>query len=138
MNRFVKRHLFHAKSGAKGGKREDLGGLYVRSRWEANISRVLNVLQSRGDIVGWKYEPCEFQFPVKRGTRFYKPDFAVDYGGDVGTIYWEVKGLMASKDVTALTRMAKYHPSVIVLIVGKKEYEEFESEFGYLENWERK
>lgn len=136
MNGFMKRRLFHAKAGAKGGRREDLGGLYVRSKWEANVARVLNAMRDRGDIVGWVYEPCEFAFPVKRGTRFYKPDFAVDYGPAIGNKYWEVKGLMQQKDVTALSRMAKYFPDVAVLIVGKKEYDEFQSEFGDLVNWE--
>lgn len=44
---------------------------------------------------------------------------------------------MQQKDVTALTRMAKYFPNVTVLIVGKKEYAAFESEFGWLDHWER-
>lgn len=98
---------------------------------------MLNELKRREEIVSWDYEPCEFEFPVKRGTRFYKPDFRVVYPGSVGTVFWEIKGLMQQKDVTALTRMAKYFPNVTVLIVGKKEYAAFESEFGWLDHWER-
>lgn len=138
MNRFAKRRLFHAKAGAVGGKRADLGGLYVRSRWEANVARALNAMMASGEIESWKYEPREFEFPVKRGTRFYKPDFEVNYWeGFGGTVYWEVKGLMAPKDVTTLSRMERYHPEVTVLIVGKKEYAELESQYGHLEHWER-
>ncbi len=137
MNRFAKKRLFHAKAGAKGGKRADLGGLYMRSSWEANCARALNVMKERGEIVGWQYEPTEFAFPVKRGTRFYRPDFAVDYGDGIGVKYWEIKGLMQQKDVTALQRMARYHPTVSVLIVDKNKYAEIQSEFGDIETWEK-
>ena len=33
-----------------GGKREDLGGLYVRSAWEANYCRYLSWLIEQGEI----------------------------------------------------------------------------------------
>ena len=136
MNRFAKRRVFHAKAGAKGGKRADLGGLFVRSRWEANVARWLNELKRRGEIVDWKYEDREFQFPVKRGTRFYKVDFHVFE--DAGREYFiEVKGFLAAKDVTALQRMRKYHPEVTVLLLDKKRYAELESEFDFLEGWEK-
>jgi len=135
VNRFAKRRVFHAKAGAKGGKRADLGGLFVRSRWEANVARWLNELKRRGEIVDWKYEDREFQFPVKRGTRFYKPDFRVEEAGS--EYFIEVKGFLAAKDVTALQRMRKYHPEVTVLLLDKKRYAELESEFGDLDGWER-
>lgn len=101
------------------------------------MSLVLTAMQERGDISGWQYESTEFSFPVKRGRRFYKPDFTVDYGDRIGVKYWEVKGHMDKDSATALKRMAKYFPAVTVLIVGKKEYAEFSSEFGDLPNWER-
>lgn len=137
MNRFAKKRIFNAKASARGGKRSDLGDLYVRSTWEANCARVLTEMKNRGEIVSWEYEPVEFTFPVKRGTRFYRPDFAVHYDCSGPPIYWEVKGLMGRKDITSLTRMAKYYPNVTVLIVGKKEYAEFESQYGTLDYWER-
>ena len=137
MNRFARKRVFHAKAGAKGGKRADLGGQYFRSRWEANYARVLNELKRRGEIVDWKYEDREFQFPVKRGTRFYKVDFHVYEEG--GREYFvEIKGFLAAKDVTALVRMRKYYPEVTVLLLDRKRYAELESEFGYLlEGWEK-
>lgn len=133
-NRWIKKRLFHAKAGAKGGKRN---GIYYRSRWEFCVSLVLDAMKSAGLIHSWGYEKKEFSFPVKRGTRFYKPDFEVVNREGEPPVYWEVKGLMAAKDVTALSRMARYYPEVQVLIVGKKEYAEFESEYGHLEGWER-
>jgi len=136
VNSWAKRRLFHSKAGAKGGKRADLGGLFVRSVWEANICRVLNAMQASGEVLSWEYEPREFQFPVKRGTRFYRPDFAVVYVHGLPAVYWEVKGYLDGKSVTALTRMARYFPEVTVLLVDKKKYDEFTSEYGHLEHWE--
>ncbi len=136
MNSFAKRRLFHAKAGAKGGKRADLEGLFVRSSWEANICRVLNFMKATGEVYSWRYEPREFGFPVKRGTRFYRPDFAVVYSEGADPVYWEVKGLLDSKSVTALTRMGRYFPEVTVLLVDKKKYKEFTSDYGHLPFWE--
>lgn len=136
MNSFLKRRLFHAKAGAKGGKRADLGGIFLRSKWEANYARSLNAMKARGEILDWKYEDTEFEFVgIKRGTRFYKPDFHVF---ETGAEYFvEVKGFLDGKSVTALQRMARYHPQVRVLLLDKKRYAELESEFGDLEFWEK-
>lgn len=136
MNSFARRRLFHAKAGAKGGKRADLEGRFFRSRWEANYARALNAMKARGDIVDWFYEDREFEFKgIKRGTRFYRPDFRIV---ELGREYFvEVKGMLDPKSVTALTRMGKYYPDVTVLLLDKKKYAELESEFGVLENWER-
>lgn len=137
MNRFVKKRVFAAKAGARGGKRAYLGGLFVRSSWEANVCLWLNELKRRGEILEWFYEDREFLFPVKRGVRFYKPDFRVveDAGQE---IFYEVKGHLDSKSVTALTRMKRYYPETTVLLIEKAKYAEICSEFGHLENWERK
>lgn len=137
VNSWGKRRLFHAKAGAKGGKRADLGGVFFRSRWEANYARALNALKARGEIVDWFYEDREFEFKgIKRGTRFYKPDFRVVEADR--EYFVEVKGVLDSKSVTALTRMGKYYPDVTVLLLDSKKYAEIESEFGDLEHWERK
>ena len=75
-----------------GGKREDLG-FYVRSGWEANYARYLKWLVSIRHIARWEYEPETFEFPVKRGSRFYTPDFKITNLD--GTIeFHEVKGWM--------------------------------------------
>lgn len=136
MNRFAKKRVFHAKAGSKGGKRADLGGLFVRSKWEANVCRWLTELKARGEILDWKYEDVEFEFVgIKRGTRFYKPDFHV-FEAD-REYFIEVKGFMDAKSVTALQRMARYHPQVKILVLDKKRYAEIASEFGDLEGWEK-
>jgi hypothetical protein len=110
------------KLGSKGGKRADLANRYFRSMWEANYARYLNWLLQKALIKSWEYEPDEFEFAgIKRGTRFYLPDFKVtELGGSV--IYHEVKGFMDSKSATALKRMAKYFPGVKIIVIGKKSY----------------
>lgn len=83
------------------GKREDLGGQYFRSTWEANYARYLN-LQN----IKWEYEPQTFEFePIKRGTRFYTPDF---YLSDEDR-WVEVKGWFNQKSQTKIKRFKKYH-----------------------------
>lgn len=133
MNHWQKRRLFHAKSSAKGGKRN---GVFYRSRWEFNTSLWLDELKRRGEVLDWSYEKHEFQFKgIKRGTRFYKPDFWVKEQNS--EYFIEVKGFLDGKSITALSRMARYYPSVTVLLMNKAKYAEIESEFGHLEGWER-
>jgi hypothetical protein len=105
----------------KGGKREDLGGLYVRSRWEANWARYLNLLKSIDEIRGWEYEPDTFEFPVKRGNRFYTPDFKVTLT-DGSVEYHEVKGWMSPSGATKLKRMAKYYPQIKIVLIREDRY----------------
>lgn len=90
------------------GKRDDLGGLYVRSKWEANYARYLNWLIEQGEIDRWEYEPETFWFPIKRGVRHYTPDFKVWSNGEYE--WHEVKGYMDKKSKTKLNRFRIYHP----------------------------
>lgn len=122
---------------AKGGKRADLGGLYVRSSMEANVARYLNFLKHHGQVDRWEYEPCEFEFPIRRGNRFYKPDFAVWEKGAVEPVYWEVKGWMDAQSKTKLKRMAKYHGKVKIVIVDRAVYRGIEAAVGkMIPGWE--
>jgi hypothetical protein len=103
---------------AKSGKRADLGDQYFRSRWEANYARYLNwLIQVTKDVASWSYESETFEFKgIKRGTRFYTPDFRVQLSN--GTVeYHEVKGWRYPKGETALKRMAKYYPHVRIVVV---------------------
>lgn len=93
-------------------------------------------MKERGEIHSWEYESKEWAFPVKRGTRFYKSDFAIRDTADTEPWYAEVKGLMDSKSITALNRMQRYYPEVVLLVIDKKRYQQIESEFGHLEGWE--
>lgn len=119
------------------GKREDLGGLYVRSSWEANYARYLNLLQKLGEIAKWEYESDRFEFAkIKRGTRSYLPDFKV-WTKDGKIEYHEVKGWMTQKGRTALKRMAKYYPDVTVILIDKVPYYQIQRGFASLiPEWE--
>lgn len=106
----------------RGGKREDLGGMYFRSSWEANWARYLNWLKSIGQIERWEFETETFEFKaIKRGSRFYLPDFKV-FNKDGSVEFHEVKGYMDQKSMTKLKRMAKYFPDVKVIVIDKKQY----------------
>jgi hypothetical protein len=70
----------------KSGRRLDLG-LYMRSRAEANVARILNLLVARGDVAAWRYEPGW----VALNGHDYRPDFLVLYP-DGQHEWWEVKG----------------------------------------------
>lgn len=100
----------------------EIGGVrkYYRSKWEANYARYLEWLRSRGDISNWEHEPKTFWFEaIRRGVRSYLPDFRVTENGGA-EVYHEVKGWMDPKSKTKLKRMAKYHPTVKIVVIDKK------------------
>lgn len=106
--------------GARGGKREDLGGIYLRSSYEANYARYLNWLVKQGQIHSWEYEPKVFSFlehGIKRGKMFYCPDFLIHYP-DGSTEWHEVKGWMDNASKTKLRRFAKFYPDETLVIIG--------------------
>ncbi len=85
----------------KGGFRKDLD-CYFRSKWEANLARYYNFVGIR-----WQYEPEEFEFKtIKRGSRFYKPDFYLPETDE----YIELKGYFTASGKTKLRRFKKYYP----------------------------
>jgi hypothetical protein len=102
----------------KAGWRE-IGGLriYFRSRWEFNYGLYLELLKSQGEILNWEHEPKTFWFEkIKRGCRSYLPDFCVTLKNRQEE-YHEVKGWMDARSATKLKRMAKYYPSVKVVLI---------------------
>ena len=122
----------------KQGKRPDLG-IYVRSSWEANIARYLNLLKQQKKIKRWYYESKRFYFNnIKRGTRSYLPDFCVIYPD--GRQEWiEVKGFWTQKAKTAVKRFRKYYSEETLVIIDKDRYREIEKEFSVqIPKWEGK
>lgn len=108
-------------SRTRGGKREDLGGLFLRSAWEANYARYLNWLVKQGQITEWQYEPRTFEFPVKRGNRSYTPDFMVVLPD--GRVEWhEVKGWMDDNSRVKLKRFAKHYPDERLVLIDEASY----------------
>lgn len=54
---------------------------------------------ANGKISEWMYEPETFEFPVKRGSKFYTPDFKV-FMPDGTVEYHEVKGYMDQRSAS--------------------------------------
>lgn len=106
---------------ARGGRREDLDNRYFRSSWEANWARYLNWLQDKGQIERWEFEVDTFEFPVKRGNRFYTPDFKV-FLPDGSFRYEEVKGWMTPGCKTKLKRMGIYYPQLKIVVIDRAAY----------------
>lgn len=120
-----------------GGKRADLADRYFRSSWEANYARYLNWLQARKEIDRWEYEVDTFEFPVRRGSKFYTPDFKI-FEGEFYR-YVEVKGWMNQESKTKLNRMRIHFPKERVDVVGAKEIASIRSAVGpMIPMWEHR
>lgn len=120
-----------------GGIRHDLGGLYFRSKMEANYARYLNWLIENKQILKWEYEPDEFEFvKIKRGNRTYKPDFKVWLSKDKFE-YHEVKGWMDSDSKIKLSRMQKFYPEIKIVLIDSPVYSDIRRKVSKLiKNWE--
>lgn len=119
-----------------GGKRADLGGMYFRSRMEANLWRYYLWLKHIGEIADVQYESQEWEFPLKRGHRFYKCDFAItNKNGSVE--YIEAKGWMDRTSATKLKRMGRYYPDVKITILDYEQYRAIAKTMKHIiPNWE--
>ena len=86
----------------KGGKREDLDNIYLRSGTEANFARYLKFLK-----VKFQYESRTFLFPkIRRDNISYTPDFYLPKEDR----WVEVKGYFDPSSKTKLKRFKKYYP----------------------------
>lgn len=129
----------HAKGPrGKGGKRADLGGLYVRSRWEANWARYLNLLVAQGKVTRWEYEPETFLFQKRTVRPFsYTPDFKV-YFADGTVLFHEIKGMSTPLDAAKRRAMRREHPHVRVKLVSIKGYTAIARQYSrVIPEWER-
>lgn len=110
---------------------------FFRSRWEANYARYLEWLRGIGEIVSWEHEAHTFWFEgIRRGCVSYLPDFKVTEKG--GAVHWhEVKGWMDARSKTVISRMAKYHPQEVLVVIQEKQYREIERKVSTLiAGWE--
>ena len=122
--KFQRRQVVSPASLGRSAEWRIIGGVraFYRSRWEANYARWLELLLTAGKIRSWEHEPETFWFEViRRGVCSYKPDFRVTRP-DGSVEYHEVKGWMTPRSQTALKRMAKYHPTVKLVVVDKVQY----------------
>lgn len=110
--------------------------IWVRSKWERNYCHYLEWLKQLGEIQDWAYEPDEFEFPIKRGTRFYKPDFRITNNDDNSIEYHEVKGHWTGKAKTQVKRFRKYYPELKLVIIGKEVYKGIAEKSALIPGWE--
>ncbi len=113
----------NAYSRAKRGRREDLGGRFFRSAWEANIARSLELERQRGGVREWQYEPRTFVFRGRRRRPFsYTPDFRVVMA-DGFEMFYEVKGWWTRADQLKVTLFERHYGRQHFLhIVGPDDY----------------
>jgi len=96
----------------------------------------LNWLKEQKEILDWAYEVETFEFPVKKGSKFYTPDFkVVNANGSVE--YHEVKGWLDPVSKTKLKRMAKYYPNLKLILIDREQYASISrSVKALIPNWE--
>lgn len=116
-------------------KRDDSREIYVRSGWERNWCAYLDWLLSLGEIIRWEYEAQEFEYPVKRGTRFYKPDFRI-VNKDGSVVWNEVKGRWTQKARTQVNRFRKYFPEHKLIVIDREAYKAVEKMKDLIPKWE--
>ncbi len=98
-----KRTIGNAYQHSNTGARNDLDGLVVRSNWEANVIRVLNLFK-----IDFEFEPKKFTFPPTPGGKVYSylPDIYLPM-----TDEWiEVKGYLDSAGRMKLRKFKKFEP----------------------------
>lgn len=146
--------IFQRKKGnayqyTKTGYRSDID-LNVRSSWEANFVRVLQLYK-----IEFEFEPTVFPFPIKRGTKGYTPDFLLTRNNE----WVEIKGYLDDKSKIKLKRFKRYFPDEfesLTCVISKYSneaknfmadlevpqiifYEDIRDEYSqYLINWEGK
>jgi hypothetical protein len=88
----------------RSGARADLGGLVVRSNWEANVIRVLNLFD-----IHFKFEPITFNFPpTPSGKRSgYIPDIYLPHTDE----FIEVKGYLDGAGRQKIRKFRKHFPT---------------------------
>ncbi len=96
----ISRKKGNAYQYTKTGYRKDID-MNVRSSWEANFIRVLNIYK-----IDFDFEPTVFSFPIKRGTKGYTPDFLLKRNNE----WIEVKGYLDDKSKIKLKRFKRYYP----------------------------
>lgn len=93
---------------AWGGYREDLQ-MYVRSRWEANICRLLNYFK-----IPFAYEPQVFDL----SETCYTPDLFLPEE----QIYVEIKGWMDSSSLQKITLFNQVYPDIRLYLIDYQKY----------------
>ena len=109
-----------------GGIRKDIGH-YVRSRWEANICRLLKHVGIR-----YLFEPDTFKLQTGGERYTYTPDIKI-----AERTYIEVKGWETPKAKIKKKLMAEQHPDIEIIYIREPEYKELSKRCKtIIPNWE--
>ncbi|MEI6378486.1 MAG: DNA polymerase III subunit alpha [Candidatus Falkowbacteria bacterium] len=111
----------------KGGFREDLGH-YVRSAWEADFARILNL-----HGVAYQYEPKTFELKKNNGeTVNYTPDFYTE----IDNTFYEIKGWMHDADQEKIDLFQAQYPEYNFVLISSTKFSEFAMQYKKLIAWE--
>ncbi|MBI3627468.1 MAG: DNA polymerase III subunit alpha [Candidatus Sungbacteria bacterium] len=111
----------------KGGYRADLGH-YVRSNWEADFARILNLRK-----VEYAYEPQRFELKRRDGSICsYTPDFYTPHDGT----FYEIKGWFHDADKEKIELFKKQHPDRRFVLISATRFAELALQYKNLIAWE--
>jgi len=111
----------------KGGFRKDLGH-YVRSNWEADFARILNLQK-----IQYQYEPETFEIKLKNGKAVhYTPDFYVPSK----KTFYEIKGWMHQLDQEKIEGFQEQYPQYNFILINTTKFAEFAFQYKNLVEWE--
>ncbi len=121
-------HMFGVKPPhRKGGYRADLGH-YVRSNWEADFARILNLHH-----IPYLYEPHTFPVELPDGqVANYTPDFYVPSE----ETYYEIKGFMRDIDQAKMDAFETQYPHKKLVLINTTTFAEFAMTYRSLVAWE--
>ncbi len=110
-----------------GGLREDLGH-YVRSNWEADFARILNLYNLK-----YEYEPKTFPLIKSNGEILnYTPDFYVKSDNT----FYEIKGWFHDLDREKVELFQKQYPQYNFTLVNTTKFAELALKYKNLVKWE--
>jgi hypothetical protein len=110
-----------------GGHRKDIGH-YVRSRWEANIARILI-----HEGLSYQFEPDIFVLINNEDELRYRPDFKVQGR------YIEVKGWWNERSTLIRTLMSVQYPNIKIEYIDEPIYEQLQGYYAkHIPEWEQK
>ncbi|OGZ69776.1 MAG: hypothetical protein A3F47_01955 [Candidatus Staskawiczbacteria bacterium RIFCSPHIGHO2_12_FULL_38_11] len=121
-------HMFGIPSPhRKGGFRKDLNH-YVRSSWEADFARILNLHN-----IKYEYEPKTFALTRSNGNIMnYTPDFYVPHQNT----FYEIKGWMHDLDAEKIELFKEQYPQYDFVLISATKFAEFALQYKKLIQWE--
>ena len=123
-----KNHMFGVKAPHRhGGFREDLGH-YVRSNWEADFARILNLHN-----LPYLYEPETFPVVLPDNQKAnYTPDFYVPSEDT----YYEIKGWMHERDQQKIDAFIAQYPEKNLVVINTTRFAELALQYKSYIAWE--